>query len=447
MEVKIAFVEANPTPTVLDILYRMAESEYLRGATISLASRDAEKLKVTSTVAEKFSEAYSSEFRVEAYSSVRSAIEDSDFVILALEEDFERWRLDYRIPHRYGVRQVGGRYSGPGGLARTLRVIPRILELCRDIEDLCRTALILDCTDPLGRTLYAISRYTKVKAVGIPYGVYGRRTMLSLILDRSVEFEAAGIDGFSWILDLRFEDGGEAYQGLREAVRRGVEAKVSPEALGSLHEPYNVEGLTIREPLSAKLYEAFGLYPSPSDNTVGEHLSFGWTLVPEEVRGENWIERMEESHIEAFKTGSAIASGRAEPREYRGSQLRSRPASVVEAVASGRRTFEYGVEVVNRGSIPGLPEDAVVEVPAVVDRSGVHPFRVEPLPEGVASLLRLHVDIQKLSVEAAYEGSYDKALQTLILDPVVPEVETAEKLLSDLLQANVEFLPQFKMIR
>ncbi|MEM2447748.1 MAG: hypothetical protein QXT14_02215, partial [Candidatus Bathyarchaeia archaeon] len=126
---------------------------------------------------------------------------------------------------------------------------------------------------------------------------------------------------------------------------------------------------------------------------------------------------------------------------------RGQAVNIIKAIVSNRRYFEYAVNVPNKGVVANLPLDTVVEVPAVVDGSGIHPIHIGSLPTGIDALCYTQAVIQRLSVEAAYEGSYEKALQALLIDPVVHSVEAAKKTLDELLEVHAPLLPQFKTKR
>jgi alpha-galactosidase len=205
------------------------------------------------------------------------------------------------------------------------------------------------------------------------------------------------------------------------------------------------------EPLSRILCLTYGYYPSPSDGHVGEYVPYAWDIVPEREKGENWLRSVEKWSEGIRETVANIATGRLSIERYRSSALiggeRGQAVSIIRAVVSNKRYFEYAVNVPNRGIISNLPLDTVVEVPAIVDGGGIHPMHIGNLPTGIDALCYTQAVIQKLSVEAAYEGSYEKALQALLIDPVVCSIEAARKTLDEFLEVHADLLPQFKESR
>ncbi|MEM1570272.1 MAG: alpha-glucosidase/alpha-galactosidase [Candidatus Bathyarchaeia archaeon] len=438
MEVKISLVGAGSASFGLETLRDIVSTEELHGGTIALIDIDEGKLKTMAKVAERFNEYFKANLKIESFTKTKDGLSGSDFVIIAVEKErMKRWWLDFQIPHKYGIKQVIGECGGPGGLAHTLRVVPLVLEICRDIEDLCPNALVMNYSNPEARVAYAINRYTKLKAVGLCPGIYGRMEWLSTALGRQIEALAAGLNHFTWILKLWFKDSGEnAYPILIDRLKTADDVK---------------RDILAGEPLSRILCLTYGYYPSPSDGHVGEYVSYAWDIVPERERGENWLSAVEKWSENIRKTVDDLATDKLSVELYSSSELirgeRGQAVNIIKAIVSNRRYFEYAVNVPNKGVVTNLPLDTVVEVPAVVDGSGIHPIHIGSLPTGIDALCYTQAVIQRLSVEAAYEGSYEKALQALLIDPVVHSVEAAKKTLDELLEVHAPLLPQFKTKR
>ncbi|MEM3547210.1 MAG: alpha-glucosidase/alpha-galactosidase [Candidatus Bathyarchaeia archaeon] len=438
MEVKISLVGAGSASFGLETLRDIVSTEELHGGTIALIDIDEGKLKTMAKVAERFNEYFKANLKIESFTKTKDGLSGSDFVIIAVEKErMKRWWLDFQIPHKYGIKQVIGECGGPGGLAHTLRVVPLVLEICRDVEDLCPNALVMNYSNPEARVAYAINRYTKLKAVGLCPGIYGRMEWLSTALGRQIEALAAGLNHFTWILKLWFKDSGEnAYPILIDRLKTADDVK---------------RDILAGEPLSRILCLTYGYYPSPSDGHVGEYVSYAWDIVPERERGENWLSAVEKWSENIRKTVDDLATDKLSVELYSSSELirgeRGQAVNIIKAIVSNRRYFEYAVNVPNKGVVTNLPLDTVVEVPAVVDGSGIHPIHIGSLPTGIDALCYTQAVIQRLSVEAAYEGSYEKALQALLIDPVVHSVEAAKKTLDELLEVHAPLLPQFKTKR
>jgi len=430
MTAKISLLGAGSASFGLKTLYDIARSKELHGSAVALIDVNEEKLEIMGKVAEKLDRHFSSQLKIESSTNAEKALEGSEFVIISAEKErMKRWKMDFEIPFKHGIKQVIGECGGPGGLAHTLRVVPLILDICQDIEDHCKDALVLNYSNPEARVTLAINKYTKLKAFGLCPGIYERLEAFTELFSVQMEdFEpfAAGLNHFTWLLDLRLKDGTDAYPILDE----------------KLEENSNFE------PLCRQLYQAFHHYPSPSDNHCGEYVPYAWEKVPDEIRGMNWITSCEEGGEKIQKTVLSIAKG-----EY---SLESPPPSpgwwwrmispaisIISSITENKRRYEHAVNMPNNGYIGNLPKSTVVEVPAVIDKSGVHGVGVGSLPRAIANLCNTQGTIQELAVEAAQEGSYDKALQALLIDPVVHNLDAGKATLDELLQAHAPLLPRF----
>jgi len=430
MATKISMVGAGSASFGLKTLHDIARSPELHGSIIALIDINKEKLNLMKKVAERLNEHFKSELKIEASTRAKDVLDGSEFVIISAEkEKTERWKMDFEIPFKHGIKQVIGECGGPGGLSHTLRVVPLILDICRDIEDCCKDALVLNYTNPEARVTLAINRYTNLKAFGLCHGIYERLEFFTRLFGVKIEdFEpfAAGLNHFTWLLDLRFKDGTDAYPVLDEKLRENPAF----------------------EPLCRELYGAFGLYPSPSDNHCGEYVGYAWEKVPEEIRGMNWIRMVDEWGEKVQKTVLSIAEG-TYPIESLADmgwywETKGMAIKVISAILENKRYFEYAINMLNRGYINNLPQSIVVEVPAVIDKSGIHGVGVGSLPKAIANLCSTQGTIQELSVEAAFEGSYEKALQALLIDPVVQNIDGAKATLDELIEVHASLLPQFK---
>ncbi|MGQ9628920.1 MAG: family 4 glycosyl hydrolase [bacterium] len=439
---KIIVIGAASASFGLGTLADAFQSSELRGSKLALVDIDGENLEVMAKLAHRLNEESGMEFEIQHTTDRREALPGAEFVItsIAIKRN-ELWKLDFQIPLKYGIKQVLGENGGPGGLFHSLRNIPIILDICWDMEKLCPKALLLNFSNPESRICLAVSRHTKIKSVGLCHGLPWQLGKLARLLGlevrggkpkRGVEDEellieeydidgrAAGLNHFTWITELRRKSTGED---LYPLLRRKV--KEAPDF----------------QPLCAELFWDFGLYPSPSDDHVGEYISYAWERcglrgydfdAADRYREEqwNWIRRM--------------ASGE-EPVD---SLLKRRSGEIamdiIVDIVDDRHREEIAVNIPNDGFIANLEPGAIVEVAAVVDRGGVHGVRVGELPRGIAALCNTQIAVQDLVVEAAVTGSRQAALQSMLIDPVVQSADAARKTLDELLKIHAPYLPQFK---
>ncbi len=425
MTTKIVLIGAGSvsfgTGTLCDLF---GAHEALRGSTIALVDTNPDALERMVRVAQRMNEALGEPFTLQAATDRTEVLPGAGFVILAVAvQRNARWRLDFEIPLKHGAKQVLGENGGPGGLFHAMRNIPIILAICRDIERLCPDALVLNFTNPEGRLCLAATRYTDLHFVGLCHGIGMAQEVVSEALGLpigEIDPKAAGLNHFTWILDLR---------------RTGTGEDLYPAFKAAMAEQ---DGEELK--LSRYLMQTFGYWPSPSDDHVGEYLGYAWEYAGLEGYDFDAADRWGEE-----ATANLDRWGRGEAPIDQLLQRRSGEIAVpiITGVLGNTHQYELAVNVPNRGLIPNLPDWAIVEVPATIDASGVHGVPVGPLPEPIAAMCRAQIAVIDRVVEAGVHGDRTAALQALLLDPVVTSISQAEAILDELLEVHMDLLPQF----
>jgi len=412
----------------------------LRGSTLVLVDIDAPRLEVMAAYARRLNQALGAGLRIEATPERTRALPEADFVIssIAVKRD-DLWKLDFQIPLKHGIKQVLGENGGPGGLSHALRNIPIVMGIARDMEKLCPGALLMNFSNPESRICLALSRYTSIRFCGLCHGIgmaYDSIARITGLPADDLVAVAAGLNHFVWVLDIRRKSTGEDVYPLL----RAADASYDPSYY----------------PLTRRLLRLYGLYPHPSDDHIGEYLSFAWEecglegydfAAADRHRSRSWQYITRVAGGEEPAPLPAGAAGSAE-----GQLLAGRPAlrpsgefafPIIISQADNRHAFIEAVNILNEGLVANLPSWAVVEVPAVAGADGLKGVQVGALPSGIAALLDTQAHVQDLVVDAAVKGSRDLALQAMLADPVVQSMEAAEKCLDELLAVHAPYLPQF----
>ena len=399
--------------------------EEFDGATIALVDINPRVLQWMAVLAKKMNDAAGRPFSIEASTDRRQVLAGADFVVTspAIRRE-ELWQKDWEIIHGAGIKMTYGENGGPGSLSHTLRNVPMMLDICRDIEELAPYAWVLNFTNPEARICMAIARHTRLRFVGLCHQIYAGYRIISKALDVPVDdldVKAAGLNHFTWAYDIRRQSTSEdLYPRLRETISRD-----------------GIPG----EPLTTKMSQLTGLFPMPGDHHLAEFLSFGWEFLGLEGRDfASWHETKRKNS----EWLAGVAAGTARIEEVVTGLSGERIAPMAMAILKNGNAFEISMDVVNNGAIPNLPDDAIVETPGVISAAGVAPLRMAPLPEAIAELARRQIAVQELSVAAAVTGDRRTALQAMVLDPVVDNYAVAEKVLGQLLDAHREYVsPQF----
>lgn len=388
--------------------------------------------------------------KVSTTTDLDAALDGAAAAVSAIEVNrYLYWAQDFHVPRRYGFRQVYGENGGPGGIFHALRNMGPTVEIARAMEKRCPKAPLLNYTNPEPRVCEAVSRLTATKVYGLCDGVFMGAGFLSGVLGKpeaDLDLAACGLNHITWFQKIRDRKTGEdLYPRLREIVN-------ATDPLADWHELA----------LPRILLNRFGLWPAPAPNHYGEYLGWAHDFVAHQVQyyydpmdGQPWDtgkipEFVYSLSYTDLKRPLGGAKGKAASGEPERTTKELEPSehtlatAMIEGLICGEKIEMPGVNVPNRGAIPNLADDTVVEVPATVDESGVHPHRMEPLPEGIAAILRLQASIHKLLVEAYAENSKNKLVQALLLDPTCPSYRAAVELADEMLGLQRDLLPALR---
>jgi alpha-galactosidase len=417
------------------------QREMFLGSTFVLCDINAEKLQRVQRLAERMNAATGRPFQIQGVTDYRAALEGAGFVLVSTEVDrLERWKLDWQIPFRYGIRHVLGENGGPGGLSHALRTIPLVLGIAREMETRAPDAFLINYVNPLSRVCLGVTRYTKIKTIGMCHQINKGFSLVGQVLGlipptrehfpeadiaralkTKIDLKQAGLNHVTWMYDLRDKaTGRDLYPEFRARLEN-----MPPDW----------------EPLTRRLYHAFGLFPDTGDGHVGEYFAYAYET--SELKGYDFEGRAQESRNLDARVERALTDDSLRD-EFLRHDSGERGAEIVAAILHNLNAYELNVNVVNNGALPGLPDWAIVEVPAVVNGTGANALRVPPLPAGITAVLNQQAAIHDRVVEAAVHGDRQAALQALLLDPLVTSYSAAEKMLDELLTTHREYLPNFK---
>ncbi|TVQ38852.1 MAG: hypothetical protein EA384_08055 [Spirochaetaceae bacterium] len=435
-------------------------SERLRGCSLFLVDLDEPELDWMTRLAQVMNSEWGSGITIGSTTDRRSALPDADFVIASVQVGprEEVWEKDWRIPLEHGIRQPYAENSGPGGLAHTARNLPLIMDIVRDMEELCPDAWFMNYVNPLIRLSLAVHRYSTIKVVGMCHQLlWGYAMAMAILAERYgvevppdvridtnhehrhyreplmaaglqyLDIKAAGINHFSWVYDIRDRATGEDLYPL-------------------LRERWLSDGRAQLEPLSREMFRVFGMMPTPSDSHLCEFLPWVHDPVTKpwekyRLHTQSWKGNYRR-RAERREVTRAIVEGSEPVEKLRNLRSEGVP-EVIEGVHFDLNTYIHQLNLPNRGLIPNVQPDAIVEVPGVSSGLGVNGLSMPPLPEPIAELCRRELAYSSVVVDACYHGDRDLALQALLLDPTVNDIDTARTVLDRLLGEFAEYLPQF----
>lgn len=424
---RIVFIGAGSVVFTKELLGAILSYPELHGSTIALHDIDPRRLDAAERMARWLSKALDADATVQATLNRQAALEGADYVINTIAiGGLEATRLDHQIPARYGIHQVIGDTLGIGGISRAVRTIPVVLEIAHDMEALCPDALLLNYANPMSMVTWAIFCATHVPVVGLCHSIYWTSVQLAEYIGAPFEeiaFDGAGINHQAWL--LRFErNGQDAYPALREAMER-------PEVWA-------------RDPVRFEMFRRLGYFVTESSMHNAEYTSY-FLKRPDLIERFNvpvgeYLRELERNVTEFEKTYSQLQRG--EPLEIEPSPEYA--PQIIHSIETGQVRKLY-CNVENTGLIENLPQGCCVEVPCVVDQTGVHPCHVGALPPHLAAINRVSVSVQELTVRAVLEGRREHLYHAAMLDPLVSallDLDQVWALVDDLLAAHGSYIPE-----
>jgi len=439
MKEKVVLIGAGSASFTRGLLADLLRRE--AAADLALVDVDPDALKVAERLAQKMIEARKAPIRLTASKDRRDALRGATAVICTVGVGGRRaWEQDVFIPRTYGIYQPVGDTVMPGGTSRALRMIPAMVAVAQDILDLAPDALFFNYGNPMAPVCRAIHKATGANVTGLCHGVHhvGQYLAGALGVDAPrLKYTAVGINHLTWFTEVRV-DGEDAMPRLRRIAAEKI-----------------AQGLSTNSPETAnvfawRLFELFGAFPAVLDRHVTEFFPqffadgkyYGKTLGVDAYSFEGTIAGGDRGYAQMQEFA---LSDRPLPDGY-GTRRSGEHEQVLDIIEDIRRDAGrvYSSNLPNRGQVPNLPDEAIVESPAIADGSGLRPLTQPPLPVGVVGTLATRFAWVETVVEAALEGSREKFIQALVLDGAVDSLDTAARLADDLLAAHAKYLPQFK---
>jgi len=411
----------------VDILSR----EPLRDSVIALCDIDAGRLAEVAGYVQRTIDRHSLPAKVICDTDRMKLLPSADFVVTSVAVGGRAyWGRPYaddiQIPAKYGVDQWIGDTTGPGGVFRFLRTAPVQLQFCRDIEDFCPHALLLNYTNPMAMLTWLHCAASSVRNVGLCHSVQGTIRRLSEfagLAQEEISYLVAGVNHQSWVLEFRHK-GKDAYHLIRKAMS-------DPECYA-------------RENIRFEIMRHFGYFPTESSGHNSEYLPYF---------------RRTQKERDKFHLRSRVVGEVPKEREWEkdagvdggqplGALVRSHEfaSGIMEGVVTNR-PFHFNGNVMNAGLIANLPEGCCVEVPCYADAGGIHASHVGALPAQCAGINRMSIAVQELAVKAFLNRDKEAAFHAVAMDPLtmsVADLDDIRRMFDEMWEAQKHLLKHFE---
>jgi alpha-galactosidase len=411
--INIAFIGAGSVEFTRQLLRDIFSFPELAGVRIALHDIDAERLSVAEALAHRTADRHGAKPQIVASTDRRTALEGAQAVVNMVAVGGHRATVtDFEVPARFGLRQTIGDTLGIGGIFRALRTFPLLEGLAADMAAVCPDAWLLNYTNPMAMNLqYLAGVAPDLKAAGLCHSVYWTvRDLCDLVgvPHEEVDVVSAGVNHQAWILGWQHR-GRDLYPALDAAIAADPE---------------------LRRRVRVDMYRRLGYYPTETSEHSSEYVP--WYLRHEaeidrlRIPVDDYVRISADNLAEYGAVRDSLAAGR-DPEAREEEDAAEYAPLVIHSLATGTlRTIQ--VTTANTGLITNLPAGAGVEVPATLDRLGVHPHHVGALPPQLAALNRSFLNVVELTVAAALEGDPRHVRHAAMADPATAAALTVDEI-------------------
>lgn len=463
---KISFIGAGSTVFAKNLMGDILSYPELQDVTLSLHDIDEARLRTSEIVAHGVAKATGARPTIEATTDRRRSLDGADYAIAMIQvAGYKPGTVtDFEIPKKYGLRQTIADTLGIGGIMRGLRTIPVLLEMCRDMEELCPDVTFLQYVNPMAMNCWAIDRATSINTVGLCHSVQGTAMQLARDIDvpyEEINYTCAGINHMAFYLNFERRNNGDT-EDLYPRIRQVLEEGRVPDWNRVRYEIFKHFGYFVTESSEhfaeyvpwfikrdrPELLEDFNI---PLDEYIRrcEVQITGWEFMRQKLENPQ-LELSAEFATAMRKAGVPEAElPRAVERFETMQEVRQSHeygSGIIHSMETGTpRVFNGNVP--NHGLIDNLPEGCCVEVPCLVDKNGIQPTAVGALPPQLAAMMQTNINVQSLTVEAALTRKREHIYHAAAFDPHTAaelDLNQIHNLVDDLIDAHGDWLPEYR---
>jgi alpha-galactosidase len=425
-------IGAGSTVFAKNLLGDLLSFPELAHAEIVLFDIDQQRLATSLIVAQRVAQQLGVAPTISATLDRRLALQHADYAICMIQVGGYKPStvIDFAIPKKYGLRQTIADTLGIGGIMRGLRTIPVLLDMCRDMEELCPDVTFLQYVNPMAINCWAMSRQSSIKTIGLCHSVQHTAEQLARDIAvplNEINYLVAGINHMAFY--LKFERAGED---LYPQIRQVLETGRMPADNLVRYEMFKRLGYFVTESSEHfSEYVPWFIKRDRADLIEAFHIPLDEYLRRCEKQIADW-----EDQRAALEGGAPLTIRRSV--EY--------GSGIIHSLETGQPRVVYG-NLPNQALIDNLPAGCCVEVPCLVDKNGIQPTRIGTLPPQLAALMQTNINVQALTVEAALTGKREHIYHAAMLDPHTAaelSLDQIWELVDELIEAHGDWLPTYR---
>ena len=448
---KLTIIGAGSTVFTKNIVVDLLTIEQFKSIEIALMDIDQNRLLKTKEVLEIIAKKMGATPKISLHTNRRESLLDADFVQTTIQVGGYRPStvIDFEIPKKFGLNQTIADTLGIGGIMRSLRTIPVLLNIAEDIEQVCPNALWMQYVNPMCTNMIAINKvFPNIRNIGLCHSVQGTAEMLAEDLQeniKNISYQCAGINHMAFFQKFEKISTGED---LYPKLKRLADQILSDKKISSRTKKQEYPGRNLHEKVRYEILKRFGFFVTESSEHFAEYVP--WFIKPNKeeliekykIPVDEYILRCEyysELWNELDKDISIITNEAIKrSHEY--------ASYIIDAIVNNNKFTVYG-NVMNNGLIENLPSNCCVEVPCIVDNKGFYPQKIGRLPEQLSALMRTNINVQILTAEAALTKKREHIYHAAMLDPLTAShlsIDEIYALTDEMLEAHSDYLPEYR---
>ena len=449
--IKLTIIGAGSTVFTKNIVTDLLTLDSFKSMNIALMDINEDRLKTTHELINVVAQKLNAKPTIETFTDRKMALKGADFVQSTIQVGGYNPStvIDFEIPQQFGLKQTIADTLGIGGIMRGLRTIPVLLDIAKDIMEICPKALWLQYVNPMCANMIAINNsFPEIKTLGLCHSVQGTAEMLASDLSEKIEdidYLCAGINHMAFYQKFEKKSNNED---LYPKLKILAEKIVNDEIVSSRSKKKTLySNKVLHEKVRYEILKRFGYFVTESSEHFAEYVPWFIKQNRQDVIDKYKIPINE--YIDRCEINNRVWEDRENNMTSINSESLKRSneyASFIMDAITNNNDVTINANIMNNGYIDNLPSNCCVEVPCLINSKGYHPTKIGKLPEHLAALMRTNINVQILTAEAAITKKREHIYHAALLDPLTAANLTIDEIYSmtdKLIEAHGDYLPKF----